>query len=233
LANLYLIPTPISDESIHTLPEYVLVQIRALDHFVAEKAKTARHFIKNCNHPKSMSEIEVKELDKHAANQDWSYLLEALLTGHDIGFVSEAGCPGVADPGAKAVSWARKNGFKIVPMVGPSSILLALMASGMNGQNFCFQGYLPNKPNELKNKLRQMENLIARIGQTQIFIETPYRNEALLKTILNQISSHIVFCVAKDITGKEEVIISKSVADWKKSKLPSLHKTPCIFLLGS
>ena len=232
MAYLYLIPTTLSTEAIHTLPDYTVSRVHSLSYFVAEKAKTARQFIKECKHPKPIAELDIRELNKHSDHQDWSYLFEALSKGEDMGLVSEAGCPGVADPGAEGVAWAHKQGHTVVPMVGPSSILLALMASGMNGQNFCFLGELPNKQNELKLKLRHIESVILKSGQSQIFIETPYRNEALIKHILDHFRPDIKFCVASDLTGKDEMIISKSISEWKKLKAIKLHKIPSIFILG-
>ena len=157
--------------------------------------------------------------------------LKVAEEGHDIGLVSEAGCPGVADPGSEIVRMAYAKGIEVVPMVGPSSILLALMASGMNGQQFCFQGYLSPKKPQLQSELKRLEQTAKRHQQTQIFIETPYRNQALVEMALKTLSPNTQFCIACDLTSEQEYVQTKRVAEWRKSTLPDLHKRPTIFLL--
>jgi len=154
-----------------------------------------------------------------------------LLDGHSVGVLSEAGCPGVADPGARAVAWAHRHGVQVVPLVGPSSILLALMASGLNGQSFCFHGYLPRQKTDLAPRLRKLEQQSATQNQTQIFIETPYRNEALLETLLSALHPATQLCISADLTLPTEYIRTKSIGEWKGERPPSLHKRPAVYLV--
>ena len=229
--KLYLIPVPLGEEGLQTIPAYVIDLVHQLDHFVAERAKTARHFIKATGIKRPLQELDVQELDKHSPDADLSGLLDPALAGKNIGLLSEAGCPAIADPGAELVRLAHKQGLEVVPLVGPSSILLALMASGMNGQSFCFQGYLPPKKPELAKALKNLEQTAKRLHQTQIFIETPYRNRKLIEEAFKALSPQTRFCIAADLTTSSEYIATKTIADWRKTKLPDLHKRPAIFLL--
>ena len=209
----------------------VIDRIHQLDVFIVERAKTARHYIKSTNPPRAIAELEVYEMDKHQPGKDSALFKEALAHGRDIGLLSEAGCPGVADPGARFVQLAHQMGMEVIPLVGPSSILLALMASGMNGQHFCFQGYLSPKKNELAKELKRIEQLSSKFRQTQIFIETPYRNQNLIEQALKALSPKTRFCIAADITLPNQYILTKRIEEWRKISIPNLHKKPAIFLL--
>lgn len=230
-SKLFLIPTTLGENGLHTLPQSVIDQIHALDVFIVERAKTARRFIKSTQPPKAITDLQVYEMDKHQPETDASLFEEALANGKDIGLLSEAGCPGVADPGARFVQLAHRKGMEVIPLVGPSSILLALMASGMNGQNFCFQGYLPAKKPALTKALKQLEQLSYKQKQTQMFIETPYRNRALIEEALQCLSGKTLFCIAADLTLPSQYILTQSVEKWRKTERPDLHKRPAIFLI--
>ncbi|MEM1326673.1 MAG: SAM-dependent methyltransferase [Bacteroidota bacterium] len=230
--KLYLFPTPLAENAIHTIPQYVLEQLHQTDTFIAERAKTARRFLKASGTPIRMSAIEVMELGKYTTPQEWQQYLRAVEEGKNIGLLSEAGCPGVADPGAEIVKLAHEKGIEVVPFVGPSSILLALMASGMNGQQFCFNGYLPPKKGALTQALKSLEQKAKRFQQTQIFIETPYRNQSLVETAVQTLSPNTLFCIACDITAPKEWIQTKRIDQWAKIEIPNLHKRPAIFLIG-
>ena len=232
LGKLYLIPTPLHETALHTIPSYVLPILHRLDYFIAERAKTARQFIKTTQPPRPLQVLTVYELSKHTDPEEWQTYLQAAEAGHDIGLLSEAGVPGVADPGADIVRLAYSKGMEVVPLVGPSSILLALMASGMNGQQFCFQGYLSPKKPQLMQDLKRLEQLAQRQQQTQIFIETPYRNHALLETAFQTLAPQTLFCIACDLTAPTEYIFTKTVRQWQQTALPDLDKRPAIFLIG-
>jgi 16S rRNA (cytidine1402-2'-O)-methyltransferase len=230
--TLYLIPTPIAENALHTLPPYVQEVARGLEIFIVERAKTARHFIKNLNPPRPIQEIIFAELtENHNFGEAEKVFLEAIKAGKDVGLLSEAGCPGVADPGAAIVALAHREGVKVVPLVGPSSLLLALMASGMNGQRFAFHGYLSPKRPELARDLRRLEYLSRQHDQTQIFIETPYRSQMVLEVALENLAADTFFGVAQDLTGAGELIRSLPVRDWKKLEKKDLEKLPAVFLV--
>jgi 16S rRNA (cytidine1402-2'-O)-methyltransferase len=214
------------------LPADVIRKAASLKFFIAENAKTCRAFLKQLPSDFPLSEITVMSYDKHDRQEaDVNVFLQPLIQGHDTGLVSEAGCPAIADPGSEVVASAHRRGIKVAPMIGPSSILLALMASGFNGQNFRFHGYLPIDQHERNDKLRQMENEAARNNVTQIFIETPFRNQQLFTALLNQLRTETKLCVALAITGKSEKIHTRSVKEWKL-KPEIAHKVPAIFLIG-
>ncbi|MEM1124568.1 MAG: SAM-dependent methyltransferase, partial [Bacteroidota bacterium] len=196
--KLYLIPTPLGEESPQILPQYVLHIIHQLDIFIAERAKTARRYIKTTEHPKAISALTFSELNKRTDIEDWQQYLNPALMGKDIGLLSEAGCPGVADPGAEVVKLAHQKGIEVIPLVGPSSILLAIMASGMNGQSFAFHGYLSPKREQVGKDLKRLEQMAQKQKQTQLFIETPYRNGQLVEQALKVLGSKTQFCVAMD-----------------------------------
>jgi len=230
--KLYLIPTPLGEENaIHTLPQYVVDVIHRMDYFIAERAKTARHFIKQTKPVKAFADLTFFELNKRTEEHEWPSFLAPCKAGHDIGLMSEAGCPGVADPGAVIVALAHERGIEVVPLVGPSSILMALMASGMNGQNFAFNGYLSPKKPDLVRDLKRMEQMSAKQRQAQIFIETPYRNMGFVEVALSTLHPNTKLCIAVDISLPSEYIMTKSVKAWKSTKMPNLHKRPCIFIL--
>lgn len=196
-----------------------------------ERARTARRYIKATNPPYRIEELTIIELDKRDDHKNEIAITELLDQKKDFGLISESGMPGVADPGSEVVTLAHKRGWTVRPLVGPSSLLLALAASGLNGQNFKFEGYLPVKEAPLKKALSQIVNTITRANTTFIFIETPYRNDRLLATLLKELPGHISLCIARDISGKEEYIKTATVKEWKKKKVV-LGKLPTVFLLG-
>jgi len=232
---LYLIPNTLgegdADALAAVLPVPVRAQAAALGYYIGENAKTTRAFLKKVGTDRPIQEIEIRELNVNTPVGEIDKLLAPILAGADAGLVSEAGCPAVADPGALLVRRAHERGVKVVPFVGPSSILLALMASGMNGQSFAFHGYLPVDAGERAKRLRDLEMQSRKAKQTQIFIETPYRNRALLDTLLATCAPSTLVCVAVDLTLASETIASRSIADWKKAPEIDLHKRPAIFLL--
>lgn len=229
--KLYLIPTPLGEDGNHVLPQYVKDIIHQLDLFIVEKAKTARRYIKTTGHPKPISELIFSELNKRIDYNEWSQYLKAAEAGTNIGLLSEAGCPGVADPGAEIVKLAHEKGIEVIPLVGPSSLLLALMGSGMNGQSFAFHGYLSPKKELIGKDLKKLEQAAQKGRQTQLFIETPYRNNQLVEQAFKTLSPKTRFCIAMDLTLPNEYIVTKTIGEWRKSKLPELHKRPAVFLL--
>ncbi len=230
--TLYLLPVTLGEKTQWPIPEAVQEKINDLDTFIVERAKTARRFIKSINPKRNISVISVLELDKHHPESNIDQFLEEVLEGKDVGVMSEAGCPGVADPGALVVRRAHELGVKVVPMVGPSSILLALMASGMNGQNFAFRGYLPAKKPQLIKEIKQLEKWIHQNDQTQIFIETPYRNQKMVEELLRVLDDRTLLGIAMDLTLTSEFIRVLPVKAWKSQKLPELHKRPAVFFIG-
>lgn len=237
---LYLIPTPITEDALHTIPPQVQEIARALEVFIAERAKTARHFIKSIGPLRPLPEITVVDIQAHSdpdSRQGYSEeaaqtLLRAIRAGKDVGLLSEAGCPGVADPGAGIVALAHREGIRVVPLTGPSSLLLALMASGMNGQSFAFHGYLSPKRPELARDLRRLEQLARQQDQTQLFIETPYRSQMVLEVALESLQPDTVFGVAQDLTGAAEFIRSLPIRHWKSGRAVVLEKAPAVFMIG-
>lgn len=231
--KLYLIPTPLGDGSLdRILPSYNKEIVENINHFIAENEKTARRFIKQFLPDKKQSELKFHVLNKHTEAGEFYTFLEACEKGFDMGLLSEAGCPGVADPGARIVSMAHQKNIQVIPLVGPSSIILAMMASGMNGQNFSFIGYLPIDKNERKNSLKQIERISSEQNQAQIFIETPYRNNKLLEDLKKHLHPQTRLCIACELTLPTEYIRTKTIGDWKKEN-PELHKKPAIFIIQS
>jgi len=229
--KLYLLPTPLGENSNHTIPPYVIDTIHNLTVFIAEKAKTARRFIKTTGHPTAISELAFFELNKRIDPSEWQQYLKPAKEGKNIGLLSEAGCPGVADPGAEIVKLAHQQGIEVIPLVGPSSILLALMGSGMNGQNFAFHGYLSPKKEHLPKDLKRLESNAKKLKQTQIFIETPYRNGQVIEQALKHFSNATHFCIAMDLTLPSQYICTRTIGNWKKQTLPEVHKKPAVFLV--
>lgn len=229
--KLYLIPTPLGENGIHVLPKYLLDILHSIKVLIAERPKTARHFLKASGFPHPLQEVTYFELNKRTAAEELGAFLQPALQGQDTGLVSEAGSPGVADPGAAIVNLAHDRGIEVVPLVGPSSILLALMASGMNGQSFCFHGYLPQKRPELVRELKRLEQTAIKHKQTQLFIETPYRNRGLIEVALQTLQNSTRFCIAADLTLPSQYIRTKNIGKWKKNPPPNLHKRPAIFLI--
>jgi 16S rRNA (cytidine1402-2'-O)-methyltransferase len=226
---VYLIPVPIAEAALHTLPEYVLEVVRHLDVFIVERAKTARHFVKSTGPSRPIQEMIFTEIDDREAAE--ATFFDALRAGKDIGLLSEAGCPGIADPGAAIVALAHREGVPVKPLVGPSSLLLALMASGMNGQKFTFHGYLSPKRPELARDLRRLEQASRGQQHTQLFIETPYRSQMVLETALEHLQPDTRFGVAQDLSGAQEWIRVQPVKIWKKMPPVTLDKRPAVFLL--
>jgi len=228
---LYLIPNTLGDTAVSgVIPADVCLLIKQIKHLIVEDIRTTRRFLKKVDKSIDIDELTFYELNKHTTHQQKSNFLNAIKKGNNMGIISEAGCPGVADPGADIVAAAHQQGIKVVPLVGPSSILLSMMASGMNGQSFAFQGYLPVKSGDRAKAIKHLESLSLRENQTQIFIETPYRNNYMFKDILTNCGPNTKVCVACDITLETEYIQTKTVAQWK-GKLPDLHKRPTIFLI--
>ncbi len=230
--KLYLIPSALGEQAIHTIPPYVIERLHQLDFFIAERGKTARAFIKATEPVKPFSKLTFFELNKFTEESEIPSFMEPLDSGHNVGLLSEAGCPGVADPGAVIVELAHQKGIEVVPLVGPSSLLLALMGSGMNGQSFCFHGYLPAKRNALPNALKKLESMAVRHKQTQLFIEAPYRNNPMLVEAVRTLAPTTKLCIATDLTLPSQYIVTKTIAEWKKEELPNLHKRPTVFLIG-
>ena len=197
-----------------------------------ERAKTGRRFLRQTDYPGAIQDLTIFELDKHDAQKGMQEMLQPALKGEDIGLMSEAGCPGVADPGALIVAKAHQLGIAVKPLVGPSSILLALMASGMNGQQFRFHGYLSPKRPQLIQDLKRLEQRIGKHGETQIFIETPYRNRNIVEEALEHLAESTYFCIAVDLTLPTEWVFAAPIKTWKNREIPDLHKRPALFLLG-
>ena len=230
--TLYLIPVTLGEDNItQVLPPDVVSIAQGLDNFVVESEKSARHFLSTIKTIKPVRELNLNLLNEHTEQKDVAALLAPLLAGKDLGLMSDAGCPGVADPGAKLIELAHQKGIRVVPFVGPSSILLSLMASGLNGQQFAFLGYLPVDKTQRNQKLKEIEKRSLTHKETQLFIETPYRNQHMLEAIVSICQPNTRLCVACDISLTTELITSKTIATWKKSPLPDLHKRPTIFLL--
>ncbi len=229
---LYLIPVNISDAPLRdVLPDGNLDVVRELRYFIVENVRTARRFLKRCDPGFDIGSTTFFELNRHTDNSEVASYLEPLRRGEPMGVMSEAGCPAVADPGSLAVSIARREGLKVVPLVGPSSILLALMASGFNGQGFSFNGYLPIDAREREKRLKDLETLSRRSDMTQIFIETPYRNNRMVESLVRTLHTETMLCVACDITDPEkEEIVSLPVGLWKKNRY-DFDKRPAIFLI--
>jgi 16S rRNA (cytidine1402-2'-O)-methyltransferase len=229
--KLYLIPTPLGDtEPLEVLPFIVKQVVEDTTYFIVENEKSARRFIKKITPRKSQPSLKLYLLNKYTASEALPGFLEPCLQGESVGVLSEAGCPTVADPGADIVRLAHSKGIRVVPLVGPSSIILALMASGMNGQNFAFNGYLPIEPAERKKTLKALEKKSRESGQTQLFMETPYRNDKLFSELLRTLHGDTALCVAADLTLKSETIRTLKVSQWK-GQAPDLHKRPAIFAL--
>lgn len=229
--KLYLIPTTLGEmDPIDVLPHTIKRTIDFIDHYIVENEKTARRFIKSINPEKIQSSLNLATLNKHTEITEHKTMISPCLNGINIGLMSEAGCPGVADPGAVIVKLAHENGIQVVPLVGPSSILLALMSSGMNGQSFAFNGYLPIDKNEKRTALKYFEKISQDKNQSQLFIETPYRNNKLLEDLIQVLHPNTNLCIATDITLPSEYIKTYQVAEWKKTKV-DLHNRPTIFII--
>ena len=232
---IYMIPCPISDERAvwDVLPQANLDVMNSLDYFIVENVRSARRFLSKAGVERRIEELEFVELNEHTRSaQDVERMLKPVLEGRSAGVISEAGVPGVADPGADIVALAHRKGVRVVPLVGPSSILMAIMASGLNGQSFAFVGYLPVKEPERIKRLKELERRAKEENQAQLFIEAPYRNIKLFETMLKTLSPKLKLTVAVDITSPEEFIVTRTIEEWKRSGVPDMAKRPTIFLLG-
>lgn len=229
--NLYLIPCTLGDvEPLNVLPISIKKTIESVDHYIVENEKDARRFIKRFVPDKKQSFLKIQQTNKFTTPEEIPAMLNPCLEGFDMGVISDAGCPGIADPGARVVQHAHEKGIKVVPLVGPSSILLAMMASGFNGQNFAFNGYLPIDKGERKAELKRLEKISKDLGQSQLFIETPYRNNQMLQSLTETLNNQTRICVACDITLPTEYIKTAPVELWKKIRV-DLHKRPTLFII--
>lgn len=230
--TLYLVPNTLGNpDTVQTIPTGINERVSTVSVFIVENLRNARRYLKRLNQEIDIDRLTFHELNEHTPEDEVPTFLEQAMNGSDTAIISEAGVPGVADPGATVVRLAHERGIKVVPLTGPSSILLSLMASGLNGQSFTFLGYLPVKRPDRIRRIREIEQAARRKGETQIFIETPYRNDALLTDILNSCDPSTLLCIAADITLDTELIHTMSVQQWKNRK-PALHKRPAIFLMG-
>ena len=232
LGKIYLIPTTLgeTENPFDVLPQTIKRSIELLDYYIVENEKTARKFIKSICPEKVQASLHLSSLNKHTQDSEYKQMINDCVEGKNIGLMSEAGCPGVADPGAVIVKLAHEKGIQVIPLVGPSSILLAIMASGMNGQSFAFNGYIPIDAAEKKAELKNLEKLSINKNQSQIFIETPYRNNKMLEDILCSLHPETYLCLATDITLPTEYIKTMRVVNWKKTKI-DLHNRPTIFII--
>jgi 16S rRNA (cytidine1402-2'-O)-methyltransferase len=231
--TLYLIPVPLAGGTAEaSLPPHTMDIARRLNTFVVEHPKTARAWLKAMGHPGPMQAVKMLELSEHTPAKEMATLLAPLLAGEDLGLMSEAGCPGVADPGAALVTLAHQHGIDVIPLVGPSSLLLALMGSGLNGQQFAFNGYLPVPTEERRKAIKHLDQL-AQKGQTQLFIETPYRGASLFKALLETLAPATHLTLAIDLTRPGQMLKTLDVSTWKKQPPPDLDKRPAVFLIGA
>lgn len=231
-SKLYLIPNVLVENTIQaTIPEQVKEVVSQLDYFLVENIKTARRYISALNIGKIIDDIHFEIIDKRTTEDDLMKSMEPIFFGKEMGIISEAGCPGIADPGSLAVRIAHENSIPVIPLTGPSSIFLGLMASGLNGQSFSFHGYLPIQKNERIKQIKLLEKSAIKTQQTQIFIETPYRNNQLLDDILKHCHPLTQLCIASNLTAAKEKIITKPIEYWQHHK-PNLHKLPVVFLLN-
>jgi 16S rRNA (cytidine1402-2'-O)-methyltransferase len=227
--TLYLLPVGLGESNLEdVLPKRNLDLIKSLTYFVAENAKEARAFLKQCSYPE-ISRAELSLINQHVKKDELNSFLEPLLQGHNMGLMSDAGCPGIADPGAEIIKLAHKKEIKVVPLVGPSSIVLSIMASGFNGQNFAFNGYLPIDKVERPKRIKELEQLTVKFKQAQFFIETPYRNGTMFEDLLKTLQPNTYLLVATNITLGDECILVKPISAWKKGEAPDFYKKPTVF----
>lgn len=232
-AKLYLFPVPLSDNTVQkVLPSYNTEILREIKFFIVENIRSARRFLKSCDKSIDIDTLTFFTLNEQTKPQELPDMIRPLKEGHSMGIISEAGCPAIADPGADIVAIAQKNGIEVVPLVGPSSIIMSLMGSGFNGQSFAFNGYLPIDKSARQAKLKEMERRILRERQTQIFIETPYRNNKLIAELASTLPANLLLCVASDITGEKQNISTRKISAWAKAKY-DYDKIPSIFLIYS
>jgi len=230
--QVLLLPSPIGNETPDEFPKSAILAFKRLQYFAVENIRTTRRWMKQIDKSINIDQLVFFELNKHTDEQEMQTFLEPVNRGFDLGIVSEAGCAGIADPGAELVRLAHRQQIVVTPHVGPSSILLALMGSGMNGQLFKFHGYLPIKKPAVSVTLKNIANVLSKADETQIFIEAPYRNNGLFEHLLNAMPNHLSLCIACNLNTEEQYILTKSIGAWKKSKKPDLHKKPTVFLIG-
>ena len=230
---LYLFPVPLSDNTIaQVLPQYNIAVIKEIKYFIVENVRSARRFLKQCDRAIYIDSLTFYTLNEHTDASELPAMLRPMEEGHSMGIISEAGCPAIADPGADIVAIAQQRGYAVAPLIGPSSILLSLMASGFNGQSFAFNGYLPIDAQARTSRLKELERRIMREHQTQIFIETPYRNNRLIAELCRTLPGNMRLCVASDITGEKQSIITLPLSKWSKREY-NYDKIPSIFLIYS
>lgn len=228
--KLYLVPAPLGGAPEEVIPSYVFGQISHITHFAVEELRTARRYLSSIGFKGRIDGLNFYEINEHTTFQDAEQIMKVLLAGEDMALISEAGLPAVADPGANLVDLAHRHDIEVIPFVGPSSLMMALMSSGMNGQSFAFNGYLPVKPHERKAKIKELEKRSRNGKQSQIFIETPYRNDAMLADILEVCEASTRVCVAADITLPSAYIKTRRVQDWRQNRV-TIGKRPCVFIL--
>lgn len=229
--TLYLVPVPLAENTAaKSFTPFLVETINAIDTYIVENEKTARKFLKEAGLRLPQSELVIHDYGKHKRTSSLVPFFKELMTGKDVGLMSEAGCPGIADPGADIVAEAHRRGITVVPLVGPNSILLALMASGFNGQSFTFHGYLPINKEERGKRIKELENIAEKQKQTQMFMETPFRNNALLEDVLKNAAPQTLLCIASNLTAETEFVKTLSVGQWRQERI-DLHKKPTIFLL--
>lgn len=229
--KIYIIPTTVGGSDIDVIPQKTIETIRSIRYFIVEDIRMARRYLSKIKMPVKIDELNFLELNEHTKANEISALLVPALQGNDVGIISDAGVPCVADPGAAVIDYAHKKNIQIVPLIGPSSILLALMAAGMNGQNFAFAGYLPVKEQQRCQRIQFLEKRSKHENQTQIFIEAPYRNLQLFKSFVSICNPSTQLCIAANITLADEFIKTMTIEEWKKSSKPDINKKPCIFIL--
>ena len=230
--KLYLIPVPIAEvEHSQCLPELNRALLPTIRHFIVENIRSARRFLKAADRSVNIDALTFYELNKHTPEGSIESFLTPIASGEDIGIISEAGCPAVADPGADVVAIAQRKGIEVIPLVGPSSILLALMGSGFNGQGFAFSGYLPIEEPKRQQAMKDLEHRVRSRGETQIFIETPYRNVQLVEQLIRHCSPDLKLCIASGLTSEHAILQTKKLSSWQ-GHIPDIHKVPTIFLLG-
>ena len=230
MASIYLIPNLLGESALNVLSPQVAQAVQDLTYFVVENEKSARKFIKLIAPEKPQSELQISVIDKHQSTPDYAAYITPCLQGHSIGIISEAGCPGVADPGAEIVRVAHQKALRVIPLVGPSSLLLAMMSSGLNGQNFAFNGYLPIDKQVRRKTLKILERKVQE-GQSQLFIETPYRNQQLLSDLIETLQADTLLCIATDLTLPTESIRTLPIGQWKHTSV-DLQKRPTLFIIG-
>lgn len=230
--KLFLIPTVLSENTETVIPPYVKEIVADIQYFIVENSRTARRYLRKIGFNKDFDkEVHFLDLSVQDSTAQIKLFLKNLPEGQSVGVLSEAGCPSIADPGAEVVKHAHSHGFEIIPLVGPSSILMALISSGMNGQGFTFNGYLPIEKSEKLKRIKELEASALKTGYTQIFMETPYRNNALIKDIIDHCKEDMFLCIAADITGEKQYIKSQRILNWKK-EIPDIHKVPAVFCIN-